>query len=189
MAGELQFDQDEPRSHALRLALRSMLEDLRLMIDSLDEACADLSVALAMLRMRLAPLMDGLAAKGTASGNAAGGTVTGAPRLVWETAHLPDLPSVAPGHVLAVLRIVQEAITNALKHAQASQICIAARWHAPELEICIADDGVGLLTQSVHYPGRGLPSMQRRSAEINAKLDIVANLPSGTQVRLRMRIT
>lgn len=146
--------------------LRRNLEDLRLMIDSLDPACADLSVALGMLRERLAPLLSGLPIA-----------------IHWRTAHLPDLPAVPPSTVLHVLRVVQEALTNALKHARARTITIAAQWDARDLVISVSDDGDGLRAEPA--AGRGIASMQARAAAIGGELRVDPGNP-GTVVTLRV---
>lgn len=150
----------------LKLHLRRSLDDLRLMIDSLDDACADLGVALGMLRQRLQSSLKDLPIQ-----------------VRWQTAQLPDLAPRAPDEVLQVLRIVQESITNALKHAQCRQLAISAAWQQGWLEICVQDDGVGMPQGETH--GRGLPSMRLRAAGIGASIEIAAQAP-GTRVSLRL---
>jgi signal transduction histidine kinase len=161
-----QADHGTLDEHKLKRQLRRSLDDLRLMIDSLDDACADLGVALGMLRQRLQSSLKDL------------------PIVVhWQTAQLPDLAPRAPDEVLQVLRIVQESITNALKHAQCRQLDISASWNQGWLEICVQDDGIGLSETAAR--GRGLPGMRQRAARIGATIDI-ANHPPGTRVCLRM---
>lgn len=145
-------------------ALRQTLEDLRLMIDSLDSACADLSVALGMLRSRLDPLLAGQPT-----------------RLIWRTAHLPDLPPVSPSVVLNAMRIVQEAITNALKHARACEIRVEGDWDGARLRLVVRDDGIG--RQGDFRPGRGLIGMRQRATQIGGALD-VDHGDAGTRVSL-----
>jgi two-component system sensor histidine kinase UhpB len=162
LIGQVQAGQVEP-AH-LEPQLRRTLDDLRLMIDSLDSACADLSVALGMLRARMEPLLSSQAV-----------------RVVWRTAHLPDLPPVPPATVLNVLRILQEALTNALKHAGARCIEIGADWDGAVLRIAVVDDG--------HWreggPGRGLASMRTRATSIGGQFDI-EHAEDGTRVVLRL---
>ncbi len=143
--------------------IRRTLDDLRLMIDSLDPACADLSVALGMLRSRT----EGLAA--------------GSPvELRWHTAHLPDLPPVPPSVVLHVLRIAQEAIGNALRHSGAGKVAIGATWDGHALALRIVDDGRG---GALEGAGRGLVHMRERAAAIGASLAIESG-PGGTRIEL-----
>lgn len=149
----------------LAVELRRTLEDLRLMVDSLDPACADLSVALGMLRRRVAA-------------NLAGSRV----RMVWATSHLPDLPPLPPATVLHVLRIAQEAITNALRHADAGAIRIEGDWSDGMFTLRIVDDGRG---GAVIGAGRGLVHMLERAQAIGARLDLDSG-PAGTRITLRL---
>jgi signal transduction histidine kinase len=161
-----QAEHDRLSGEELKSQLRGTLDDLRLMIDSLDEACADLSVALGMFRKRLEPSLARLPIQ-----------------VRWNTAHLPDLPAVSPTVVLNVVRIVQEAITNALKHARAGFIEVRADWSAGLLTLSIRDDGRGIDRDAPQ--GRGLSSMQARARLIGAELAIDDAAP-GTWVRLRL---
>lgn len=144
--------------------LRRTLDDLRLMIDSLDSACADLSVALGMLRARMEPLLAGQPVK-----------------VIWRTAHLPDLPAAPPATVLHVLRVLQEALTNALRHSGADNILIEADWDGTQLGVAVIDNG----HWREHAAGRGLASMRRRASEVGGELQVVAG-EGGTAVRLRL---
>lgn len=152
----------------LQHQLRGTLDDLRLMIDSLDEACADLSVALGMFRKRMEPSLARLSVQ-----------------VQWHTAHLPDLPAVSPTIVLNVMRIVQEAITNVLKHAHCKQLQVAAEWHDGLLTISISDSGIGMGASA--GAGRGLASMRERARIIAGELQILDNAP-GTRVQLSLQL-
>src|SRR5690606_17820526 len=77
---------------------REALDDLRVVIHSLDIGDRELGVALAGLRERLE---SQLRRAGVA--------------LDWSVARLPEISGVTPAHALAVLRIVQEAVTNAVR--------------------------------------------------------------------------
>lgn len=151
---------------SLKQQLRRSLDDLRLMIDSLDDACADLGVALGMLRQRLQSSLKDLPIQ-----------------ISWHTAQLPDLAPRAPDEVLQVLRIVQEAITNTLKHAQCQNLSINADWECGWLQITVQDDGIGIGPASTS--GRGLPHMRLRASAIGASFDITSSSP-GTRVLLRL---
>ncbi len=72
-----------------------------------------------------------------------------------------EVPVVPPGLELAAFRIVQEALTNVLKHAHARTVVVAVRSRADRLEIDVLDDGRGGAQQGT---GRGLAGMRARSA-------------------------
>lgn len=76
---------------------------------------------------------------------------------------------VAAGHAQVVLRFVQEAITNAVKHAQAQNLWIALRRADDGFEVVARDDGRG--TKMV-TAGNGLKGMQERVAQLGGHLDV-----------------
>jgi PAS domain S-box-containing protein len=124
----------------------------------------------------LAPVLGQLAAQMTlGSDTQAQVTVTGSP--------LP-LP---PEQGMHLLRIVQEACNNALRHAQAAQIQIQIGYGDGSIELRIIDDGVGFEVQR-SVPGFGLKSMQQRAESIAAILQISSELNQGTEVRVMMPI-
>ncbi|HJZ46607.1 MAG TPA: GAF domain-containing sensor histidine kinase, partial [Roseiflexaceae bacterium] len=90
---------------------------------------------------------------------------------------LPALPAAVE---VAVYRIVQEALTNVIRHAQAS-VCKIEIAPGQELAVTIADDGCGL--PSDRRMGVGLSSMQERAAELGGRLAIEPREGGGTQVR------
>ncbi len=95
-----------------------------------------------------------------------------------------DPDSRPPADVeLAVYRIVQEAITNAQRHAQASLIQIGGAIEKRRLRVTIIDDGRGIDRQSVALAERagrlGLASMRERAAAVGATLT-VSPAPGGS---------
>jgi signal transduction histidine kinase len=85
----------------------------------------------------------------------------------------------------AAFRIAQEAITNAEKHAAATEVRVTLRF-APERFTCtITDNGVGFdLAAAQPSPGRGfgLPSMRQRAESVGGSLDITSAPGQGTTV-------
>ena len=95
-----------------------------------------------------------------------------------------DPDSRPPADVeLAVYRIVQEALTNAQRHARASGIEIGGVIGRTRLRVTVADDGRGFDRQSVALAERsgrlGLASMRERAAAIGAAL-IISPVPGGS---------
>jgi signal transduction histidine kinase len=84
----------------------------------------------------------------------------------------------------ALYRIAQEALTNALKHAQAQRIVVALEARENELELSIADDGAGMLEEREgHY---GLTGMRERAAMAGAKLDVISAPGQGTRITVKV---
>ncbi len=149
--------------------LESCLDDVRLIVNSLDPVDRPLETALGELRSREQPRCDAAGIE-----------------LAW-SCELARLPSWSPGATLQVLRVVQEVLSNAQRHARPRRICLTAslsEGDAPWLQLEISDDGVGF--DALHPPrvGRGLKSLQARARKLGGALDIGAGAP-GTRVTLR----
>ena len=89
-----------------------------------------------------------------------------------EWAVLPDTMS------LNIYRIIQEAVSNALKHACATRISVVMEWKLPNLEIRIVDNGKGSAT---HKPGIGIQTMKERVAALKGTFTIDSTM-SGTTI-------
>lgn len=86
-----------------------------------------------------------------------------------------------------VVRIVQEAVLNAARHAGAGSIVVRAARNDAEATLTISDDGAGFdpgtpLTDGNHF---GLKIMQARTERIGGRLEITSSPGAGTEVSLR----
>jgi signal transduction histidine kinase len=83
------------------------------------------------------------------------------------------------------MRILEEAVTNVIKHAQATKITVAAYacefGLSPGVAVDIIDDGIGLPANPSN--GYGLNNMQRRTEIIGAKL-LMESISTGTRIQL-----
>ena len=139
--------------------LRESIEDLQLIIDSLEPVENDLLTVLGTLRYRL---QDRLGKSGI--------------ELQWNVVDLPPLPMLTPHSVLSILRIVQEAFANCLKHSGASRIAVSTGLSGePGVDetahIAIVDNGRGIDTSRA---GRGLENMRRRAETLGGRLRITS---------------
>jgi signal transduction histidine kinase len=89
--------------------------------------------------------------------------------------------SVEPEVGLNLLRIVQEALTNALRHAQAQTIQIQITYEPSYVRLGVRDDGRGFDPQ-LPVKGFGLASMQQRVDHIGAQLLVSSQLGAGTEI-------
>ena len=147
--------------------VQNVIDEMRLMIDSMDSVGESLSSALAIFRRRMVPRIE-----------AAGFTCD------WQMADDCPLPDYGPRDVLQIFRILQEAVTNSLKHSGGDRISIrigAGNDAAWPTCIVLADNGKGQALRE--GPGRGLANMRARAAGIDAHLDI-ATTPTGVIVTL-----
>lgn len=87
-----------------------------------------------------------------------------------------------PDVATQLYRIAQEAVTNAVRHSQATKITISLARAGARLELCVADDGQGFRKREPGRPGLGLGTMQFRARLIGANLE-TASVP-GEGVRL-----
>ncbi|MBI5948217.1 MAG: sensor histidine kinase [Chloroflexi bacterium] len=96
-----------------------------------------------------------------------------------------DLPASVD---LSAYRIVQEALTNALKHSQASRVRVAIRYGDNSLELDVVDDGRGSPKQGGgdSEGGRGLVGMKERVALFGG--DLVAGPAAGGGYRVHARL-
>jgi signal transduction histidine kinase len=94
-----------------------------------------------------------------------------------------------PGEVeLALFRIVQEALGNAARHADASSVRVRGSVHPTRIELYVEDDGRGIDDDAARTAARrgrlGLASMRRRAEAVDADLTITRADP-GTRVAVR----
>jgi signal transduction histidine kinase len=137
--------------------LRSCIDDLRLAIDTSYGTEDSLLVALGNLRFRMQPRLK-------AAGIA----------LHWDTQALSNPLPLHPKDQLPVLRLVQESLTNALKHAGAKTITLKASLTDTELDIRIEDDGRGFDVEAAkeQAAGKGLNSLEKRARVLGGQLQI-----------------
>jgi signal transduction histidine kinase len=156
-------------------AARAALKDLRLVIDSMDDIGGDLMLALASWRDRAAAQLRPHEIA-----------------LDWHAVPpgLPVYPSLRPSHVIQIVRILDEAVTNAVKHANARRIGVSIETvKAADGErgcITISDDGKGFALDGAARPAsRGLRNMKNRAARCGAELELSSG-EDGTTVRLQL---
>jgi signal transduction histidine kinase len=156
------------RTEHLVEGLQAALDDLYLVVDSLDATEGSLETALATFRSRLLPRCE-----------AAGVD------LHWQIERLGEHARLSPTTILQVCRILQEAISNAMRHGKASRISLDATATNGKTVLTITDNGTGFDTTSPRAGGRGLANMRKRASSIGATLDI-ASSRAGTNIRLTM---
>jgi signal transduction histidine kinase len=83
-----------------------------------------------------------------------------------------------------LLRITQEAMTNAVRHSGATAINVTCRVAPPCAEIAVTDNGHGLGAR--RDDSHGLEIMRERAALVDAELEVLDNAPHGTVVSVRL---
>jgi len=150
-------------------ALRDALDDMRLLVAPLGPTADDLLTLLATWRARIERRLErrGLA-------------------FDWQVVDLPPLPWLRPREALNVLRIFQEAVTNIVKHADATTITVRTAERdgsagEPGVVVEITDDGRGVVAGSgpdacsdvePRRAGFGLGNMAVRAAELGGTIEV-----------------
>jgi len=167
MSAVSMMDSDTIDRSAVSDTLKDALADLRLMIDALDPTCDDLAMVLGSYRDRLEKYLANTDI-----------------RLVWKVRDVPPNDDIKSHTTLQILRILQEAVTNALKHANASEITVETGTENERGFVIVSDNGRGL-PDGQTVCGRGLGNIQRRADAINATLQIESNT-NGTALKLTL---
>ena len=116
----------------------------------------------------------------------------GGPRVTFEGV---DVRALSPAAEEVLLRVAQEALHNALRHADAKTISVRLREHCPAgAQPCggalleVVDDGAGFDPAAVRRAGRslGLVSMRDRAKSVRGRLDVASAPGKGTTIRLEV---
>jgi ligand-binding sensor domain-containing protein/signal transduction histidine kinase len=101
------------------------------------------------------------------------------------TTDVDDLDGAFPADAaIGVYRIVQEAVSNAVKHADASAIHVAVKWSARAVTIAVYDNGRGFdAAEARGAAGFGLVGMAERVRQLGGSLSIESRPGAGTAVR------
>ena len=150
--------------NVLEETINTALQDLRFIVDSIDtNGEQEPQLLLGTFRERFEPIIE---AQGI--------------RFVWNVDETLSSRKLGPSAALNLLRILQEAVTNSIKHAQADTIYIGTTAQTIEIE----DNGIGIdLSDS---PGLGIRSMKERAHNIGMRLDIERSV-LGTLVKLTLQ--
>ncbi len=88
---------------------------------------------------------------------------------------------------LAIFRIVQELVNNAIKHAEASHISIDIRFSKQLVSVVVGDDGKGFLLEEKMQTGLGLRNLESRSEMANAKFKMKSLPGKGTRAIIALQ--
>lgn len=117
--------------------------------------------------------------------------------IAWSL-HLEEpLPSFGETIDLTVYRFIQESLTNVIRHARATSVCISVSEEQlinlkgngtekqSELIMSVSDDGIGFSEAS--HPGHGIKGLEERVEALGGKFAISENQPHGLKVEARIR--
>jgi signal transduction histidine kinase len=101
-----------------------------------------------------------------------------------------EAPHLEPACAGEILRIVEEALHNAVRHAQADTVTVRLHGTGRELHIEVADDGIGFdpTDPELRSHHLGLTSMEERARELGGRLTLAASPGNGTVVSLEVPV-
>ncbi|HEX2059754.1 MAG TPA: sensor histidine kinase [Thermoanaerobaculia bacterium] len=101
------------------------------------------------------------------------------------------LPPIDAGHATVCFRVVQEALTNIARHANARNVWLDAHASSDTLQLTVRDDGVGFdvaaaRRRALHGESLGILGMEERVAHVGGTLRWTSARGSGTTVLVRI---
>ena len=100
-----------------------------------------------------------------------------------------DLESLGDDLATAAYRIVQEALNNALRHAQASRVDVTLQESTQGLLLLVQDNGIGQVAQFESAGHYGLLGMRERAQALGGQFELEQVEPTGMRVRVNWRST
>ena len=149
----------------LRAGIQATVLDVRRVVEGLRPPALD--------ELGLAGAVDELAHRLTDHGH-----------LTIEVHTQAAMPPLAAAVEVAAYRVAQEALTNAVRHSEATSCRVELRTTQDELCVEVTDNGTGLVR--TRPGGIGLAGMHERASEIGGTLRLSAELGSGTTVSLSL---
>jgi signal transduction histidine kinase len=112
------------------------------------------------------------------------------PGIDFEVSLAGDLDDLGEAVNITVYRVVQECLTNVVRHAAATRVEIGVRRDRDEVEVSVRDNGRGLPERSQSEPVRfGLMGMRERVQALNGTFDVESAAGAGVCVRARLPLS
>ncbi|HLB13241.1 MAG TPA: sensor histidine kinase, partial [Dehalococcoidia bacterium] len=96
-----------------------------------------------------------------------------------------------PSAEIQLMRIVQEALSNVRKHAQARTVTVSFEMDGRELKVMVEDDGQGFDPEQIHprgWPRFGLQTMRERAEAVGGRFRILSRPGGGTSVIIQLPV-
>jgi signal transduction histidine kinase len=171
LATALQSEADD-RAERVERAAADAVDQLENQIAELNRLINDLRPA-PLERLGLTGALEALAEESSARGGIE----------IETTIELEDEPHGEEERI--VYRLIQESLTNVLKHAGASRVSVSARQIDGEIQIAVRDDGAGFDTEAA-TPGRGLIGMRERIELLGGEIEVASTPGDGTRITARV---
>jgi signal transduction histidine kinase len=100
-----------------------------------------------------------------------------------------ELDGLPESHRTCIYRVVQEALTNCSRHAQAKSIRILIYGGNEWVQLSIQDDGIGFNPREAQASGLGLIGIQERVRELDGKVTVTSQPRKGTILKVEVPVT
>lgn len=169
-SARMRLEDEQLQPEQMRVLLDECVDDMRLLLDT-SAPDGELIDSLGELRYRMDRRLAG-------SGLA----------IEWHIA-LFAMPAIAPTARLQLMRIVQESLSNALRHSGATHLTVSAAYQPAQrhLRLQISDNGHGFSLAPGARRGRGLTNMHHRAGQLGAQFDVHTG-PDGTIITLNWHL-
>ena len=150
--------------------IQSGINDLRLVVDSLDHVGDDLSAALVTFQSRAQAQFSAVGIS-----------------MKWSQDSTINSDKFGTRRVLNLYRFLQEAVSNILRHAEAENVDIGISYSEESklLKFAVEDDGKGLQNRDTSKAGKGLKNMQSRAQKLDGALSFsIPESGKGTRIEL-----
>jgi signal transduction histidine kinase len=98
------------------------------------------------------------------------------------------LPKLSPKTEIYLYRIVQEALSNSVKHARASHVQVSLSIKNENISLLITDDGAGFEIEKIKKcSGNGINNIYERARILDARIQIDTAPGKGTQITLELK--
>ena len=167
------LERETDNTDAAREEIKQGITDLRLVVNSLDPMLGDIGTLLGAMRQRMTEQLEAANIQ-----------------LQWQVGDLPDNGNLSPQQSLHLLRILQEAITNTIKHASASLVILSAETANDNTGVAVSlkDNGTGFdINAQKEQMKRGLRNMQYRAGEAGIDL-VIDSGDQGTSVTATLKL-
>lgn len=162
-------DKEELDSEQIQVVARHALADLRIVIDALVLNEGTLLMSLASLRDKFVTPLERLDIE-----------------ISWCFANFPEVIWLSPDQTLSVLRILQEAISNAVRHGRPKRLVVKGKKQCDKtLTISIINSGGASFVRTKTANQYGLKNVEQRADQLGGKIEIIS-LPDGAIFKLTL---
>ena len=163
-------EQTEPRD--IQVVARHALAELRMLIDTMTMPEADLRAALAAMCERSVEPLKNLHINAD-----------------WSFARLPNVTWLTPEQTLSILRILQEALSNAVRHGKPTEIhLVGEALDSQRFALRVTNQGGVTLDLSTASSGYGIENMRARTSLLGGTLELQP-IPTGASLCLCLPIS